>query len=117
MLELTALFVAAAGGLHMFWAWVAPGARSRTEALAAAGRSLATVAIGGPRVFALALAGLVEGFVTGWGLPWWLKIGIGAAALGVFLWYMLVVGRRAAQGGETGDLVEFEAGTPKLVAG
>ena len=115
MLELTALFVAAAGGLHLFWAWVAPGACSRTQALAAAGRSLATVAIG--LVFALALAGLVEGFVTGWWLPWWVKIGIGAAALGVFLWYMLVVGRRAASHGETGDLVEFEAGTPKLVAG
>lgn len=115
MLELTALFVAAAGGLHLCWAWVAPGARSRTEALAAAGRSLATVAIG--LVFVLALAGLVEGFVTGWWLPWWVKIGIGAAALGVFLWYMLVVGRRAARHGETGDLVEFEAGTPRLVAG
>ncbi len=115
MLELTALFVAAAGGLHLFWAWVAPGARRRTEALAAAGRSLATVAIG--LVFTLALAGLIEGFVTGWWLPWWVKIGIGAAALGFFLWYMLWVGRRAAQRGETGDLVEFEAGTPTLVAG
>lgn len=115
MLELTALFVAAAGGLHLFWAWVAPGHRSRTQALSAAGRSLATVAIG--LVFALALAGLVEGFVTGWWLPWWVKIGIGAAALGVFLWYMLVVGGRAARHGETGDLLEFEAGTPKLVSG
>lgn len=115
MLELTALFVAAAGGLHLFWAWVAPGERSRAEALAAGGRSLATVAIG--LVFTLALAGLVEGFVTGWWLPWPVKIAIGAAALGVFLWYMLFVGRRAARHGETGDLVEFEAGTPKLVAG
>lgn len=115
LLELTALFVAAAGGLHLFWAWVAPGAKSRGEALAAAGRSLATVAIG--LVFALALAGLIEGFVTGWWLPWPVKIGIGVAALGVFLWYMLVVGRRAARHGETGDLVEFEAGAQKLVAG
>ena len=54
---------------------------------------------------------------TGWWLPWPVKIAIGAAALGVFLWYMLFVGRRAARHGETGDLVEFEAGTPKLVAG
>ena len=55
--------------------------------------------------------------MTGWWLPWPVKIAIGAAALGVFLWYMLFVGRRAARHGETGDLVEFEAGTPKLVAG
>lgn len=115
MLELTCLFVAAAAGLHMFWAWVAPGARTRGESLAAQGRALATVAIG--LIFALLLAGLVEGFVTGWALPWPVKIGIGAAALGIFLFYMLVIGGRAARRGETGDLVEFEAGTPRLLAG
>ncbi|KNY07422.1 stage II sporulation protein M [Microbacterium sp. GCS4] len=115
MLEMTCIFVAAAGGLHLFWSWVAPGHRSRTESLAAEGRSLATVAIG--LVFALFLAGLVEGFVTGWTLPWPVKIGIGAAALAVFLIYMLVIGGRAHRRGETGDLVEYEAGTPRLVAG
>jgi uncharacterized membrane protein SpoIIM required for sporulation len=115
MLELTCLFVAAAGGLHLFWAWVAPGRRTRGEALAAEGRSLATVAIG--LVFGLFLAGLVEGFVTGWSLPWPVKIGIGAAALAVFLIYMLVIGGRAHRRGQTGDLVEYEAGTPRLIAG
>jgi len=114
-LELTCIFVAAAAGLHIFWAWVAPGARTRSEALAAAGRSLATVAVG--LVLALALAGLVEGFVTGQPWPWPVKIGIGTVALGLFLWYMLVVGRRAVQRGETGDLTEYEAGTRRLVAG
>jgi uncharacterized membrane protein SpoIIM required for sporulation len=115
LLELTCIFVAGAAGLHIFWAWVAPGPRSRGEALAAAGRSLATVAIG--LVLALGLSGLVEGFITRQPWPWPLKIGIGAAALGVFLFYMLVVGRRAHRLGETGDLTEFEAGTPTLVAG
>ncbi|WP_243226157.1 stage II sporulation protein M [Microbacterium sp. CIAB417] len=115
MLEMTCLFVAGAAGLHVFWAWVAPGHRSRGEALAQEGRSLATVAIG--LVFALLLSGLVEGFVTGWSLPWPVKIGIGAAALAVFLIYMLVVGGRAHRRGQTGDLLEYEAGTPRLVAG
>ncbi|MGW8484234.1 stage II sporulation protein M [Microbacterium sp. NPDC055903] len=115
MLELTCIFVAAAAGLHVFWSWVAPGHRSRAESLAAGGRSLATVAIG--LVFALLLAGLVEGFVTGWSLPWPVKIGIGGAALAAFLVYMLLVGGRAYRRGQTGDLVEFEAGTPRLVAG
>ncbi|MEV8250844.1 stage II sporulation protein M [Microbacterium sp. NPDC076768] len=115
MLELTCIFVAAAAGLHMFWAWVAPGHRSRGEALAEQGRGLATVAIG--LVFALLLAGLVEGFVTGWSLPWPVKIGIGAAALAVFLIYMLVIGGRAYRQGETGDLLEYESGTARLVTG
>ena len=115
MLELTCIFVAAAGGLHLFWAWVAPGARSRAESVASEGRALATVALG--LVFALFLAGLVEGFVTGWSLPWPVKLGIGAAALAVFLIYMIVIGGRAHRRGETGDLVEYEAGTPRLVAG
>ncbi len=115
LLELTCIFVAGAAGLQIFWAWVAPGRRTRAAALAAAGRSLATVAVG--LVFALALSGLVEGFVTPREWPWQIKIAIGAAALGVFLFYMLVVGGRAARAGETGDLTEYEAGTPTLTAG
>jgi hypothetical protein len=115
LLELTCIFVAGAAGLHIFWAWVAPGARSRGEALAQEGRSLATVAIG--LVLALALSGVVEGFVTPQPWPWPVKIGLGALALGVFLFYMLVVGHRAHRRGETGDLTEYEAGTPRLVAG
>jgi uncharacterized membrane protein SpoIIM required for sporulation len=115
LLELTCLFVAAAGGLGIFWAWVAPGRRSRGEALASAGRSLATIAIG--MVFGLAVAGIIEGFVTAQPWPWAVKIGIGALALGLFLFYMIVVGRRAHRLGETGDLTDYEAGTPTLVAG
>ncbi|KJL41751.1 putative membrane protein SpoIIM required for sporulation [Microbacterium terrae] len=115
LLELTCIFVAGAAGLRIFWSWVAPGARSRGESLAAEGRALATVAIG--LVLALAVAGLIEGFVTAQPWPWWIKIGIGAVALGLFLTYMLVVGGRARRLGETGDLTEYEAGTPTLVAG
>ncbi|WP_409047292.1 stage II sporulation protein M [Microbacterium sp. HA-8] len=115
LLELTSIFVAGAAGLHIFWAWIAPGPRTRGEALAQAGRSLATVAIG--LVLALLLSGLIEGFVTAQPWPWPIKIGIGAFALGLFLFYMLWVGGRAARAGETGDLTEWEAGSPRLVAG
>jgi len=115
LLELTCIFVAGAAGLHIFWAWVAPGRRSRGESLAAAGRSLATVAVG--LALALLVAGLIEGFVTGQSWPWPVKIGIGALALGAFLFYMLFVGGRAARAGETGDLTEYETGTARLVAG
>jgi len=115
MLELTSVFVAAAAGLHIFWAWVAPGRRTRGEALAEEGRALATVAVG--LVFSLALSGVVEGFVTPQTWLWPVKVLLGACALAVFLGYMLVFGRRAARAGETGDLTEYEAGTPRLIAG
>lgn len=115
MLELTAIFVAAAAGLRIFWAWIAPGARTRGHALAADARALFTVAIG--LVFVLLVSGVIEGFVTGSPLPWPVKIGIGALALLAFLFYMLFVGRRATRAGETGDLGEFEAGTTRIYAG
>ena len=34
LLELTAVFVAAGVGLRLFWAWVAPGDRTRSQSLA-----------------------------------------------------------------------------------
>jgi uncharacterized membrane protein SpoIIM required for sporulation len=114
MLELTAIFVAAAGGLRIFWAWVAPGKRTRGQALAEDARALFTVAIG--LVFVLLVAGILEGFVTPQPWPWPVKIGLGAAALGAFLVYMLVVGRRAYRAGETGDLAAFEAGARRIYA-
>jgi uncharacterized membrane protein SpoIIM required for sporulation len=115
LLELTSVFVAGAGGLRIFWAWVAPGARTRGQALAEDARSLFTVAIG--LVFALLVSGLIEGFITRQPWPAPLKIGIGAVALLAFLAYMLVLGRRAVRAGETGDLLEFEAGSRRLIAG
>jgi len=115
LLELTSLFVAGAAGLWIFWAWVAPGRRSRGEALAAAGRSLGTIVIG--LILSLALSGFIEGFITRQPWPVWLKVGIGALALALFLFYMLFVGGRAHRAGETGDLTEYEAGTPRVVAG
>ena len=115
LLELTCIFVAAAAGLHIFWAWVAPGRRTRGEALAAAGRSLATIAVG--LIIALAVSGAIEGFVTAQPWPWPVKIGIGALALAAFVFYMVFVGGRAYRRGETGDLTEYEAGTATLVAG
>ncbi|WP_111718520.1 stage II sporulation protein M [Homoserinimonas sp. OAct 916] len=115
LLELTAVFVAAAAGLRIFWAWVAPGARGRGEALAEDGRALFTVAIG--LVIVLGVSGVIEGFVTPAPWPWPVKIGIGVLALAGFLFYMLFFGGRAVRAGETGDLVEFEAGARTITAG
>lgn len=114
LLELTSIFVAGAAGLRLCWTWVAPGGRPRSRALAEEGRALVTVALG--LVGALALSGLIEGFVTGSDLAWWLKIVIGAIALGLFWTYTIVLGRRATRDGETGDLEEDAAGYTVAVA-
>lgn len=103
LMELTAVFVAGAAGLKLFWAVVDPAGRPRSRAVAEEGRALITVAIG--LVGVLGVSGLVEGFVTpSTVLAWWLKIVIGALVLAAFWVYVLVLGRRAVRAGETGDL-------------
>ncbi|PJJ71251.1 putative membrane protein SpoIIM required for sporulation [Diaminobutyricimonas aerilata] len=114
-LELYCIFVAAAAGLMIFWAWIAPGARTRSQALAEDGRALFTVAIG--LALALLVSGVIEGYVTRQDWPWPIKIGIGTIALGAFLAYQWIVGGRAYRAGQTGDLEEFEGGARRLVAG
>ncbi len=115
LLELTAVFVAGAAGLRIFWTWIDPGPRTRGRALAEEARALFTVAIG--LVGVLAVSGLIEGFVTGSGLPWLVKVGIGAIALAGFWTYTLVLGRRAVLAGETGDLEADRAGYVLATAG
>lgn len=114
-LELYSIFVAGATGLRIFWAWIAPGARTRGQALAEEGRALITIVVG--LILALLVSGLIEGNVTRQDWPWPVKIGIGTVALAGFLTYQWVLGGRAARAGETGDLDEFEAGAKQLVAG
>lgn len=115
LLELTAVFVAGGAGLKIFWSMIDPGPRRRAVALAQEGRALITVVVG--IAGALALSGLVEGFVTGSSLPWWLKIVIGAIALAAFWTYVLVLGRRAVAAGQTGDLDADRAGEVLPTAG
>ncbi|MBN9151045.1 MAG: stage II sporulation protein M [Micrococcales bacterium] len=114
-LELYSIFVAGAAGLMIFWSWIAPGPRTRVQALAEDGRALITIAIG--LALALLVSGIIEGFVTRQDWPWPIKIGIGTVALAAFLGYQWIVGGRAYRAGETGDLDEFESGARRIVAG
>ena len=114
-LELYAIFVAGATGMRIFWAWIAPGARTRAQSLAQEGRALFTIVVG--LIGALLVSGIIEGFVTRQDWPWPIKIGIGTVALVAFLLYQWVVGRRAARAGETGDVEEFDAGAKAILAG
>ncbi|MFA1539746.1 stage II sporulation protein M [Actinomadura monticuli] len=101
LLELTAVYLAVAGGLKLGWTVVDPGPRRRGQALAEEGRAAVSIAIG--LIGALLVSGLIEGFVTGWVHVTWLRIGIGVVAEIAFLTYVIVLGRRATRQGETGD--------------
>ncbi|KAA1419677.1 stage II sporulation protein M [Nocardioides humilatus] len=102
LLELTAVFVAAGVGLRLFWSWIAPGDLGRGAALAHAGRTAITCALG--LVAVLFVSGVIEGFVTPSPLPTWARIGIGVLAEIGFLAYVFIVGRHAAAAGHTGDI-------------
>lgn len=114
LLELTAIFVAGGAGLKLFWAWISPGNRPRSVALAQEGRALILVAVG--LVGVLGVSGLIEGYVTGSNMIWWLKILIGAIALAGFWTYVYTLGRKAVRQGVTGDLDENQAGYTRIYA-
>ncbi|WP_329090520.1 MULTISPECIES: stage II sporulation protein M [unclassified Streptosporangium] len=102
LLELTAVFLAAAVGMRLGWTVVDPGPRRRVEALAEQGRAVMSVALG--LVVVLLVSGLIEGLVTPSGLPTWARIGIGVVAEVAFLAYVIFFGRRAVAAGESGDV-------------
>jgi len=114
-LELYSIFLAGAAGLGIAWSWIAPGERTRAQALAEDGRALLSVAVG--LVLTLLLSGLIEGVVTRQDWPWPVKIGIGTVALAAVLWYQWVLGGRAHRAGQRGDVEEFERGATALTAG
>jgi uncharacterized membrane protein SpoIIM required for sporulation len=106
MLEITAVVIAGAAGLQLGWALVSPGERTRSEALTEAGRRAVVIVLG--LVLAFAVAGTIEGGVTGQPWPTWLRVGIGLVAWTSFVTYVVVLGRRAAAAGFTGKLGEDE---------
>ncbi len=102
LLELTAVFLAAAAGIRLGWQVIDPGPRPRAVALAEEGRAAITLALG--LVVVLLVSGVVEAFVTPSPLSTWARIAIGVLVWAAFLAYVLVLGRRASAAGEIGDL-------------
>jgi len=102
MLELSAVFLAAAAGLRLGWRIIDPGPLPRSQALAVAGRETITLALG--LIVVLLVSGVIEAFVTPSPLPTWARIGIGACAEAAFLSYVIVLGRRAAAAGLSPDI-------------
>ena len=102
LLELTAVFLAAAVGMRLGWAVVSPGNRPRTQVLAERGRAVMAVAVG--LVVVLFVSGLIEAMVTPSPLPTFIRIGIGVLAEAAFLAYVIYYGRRGVAAGESGDV-------------
>jgi uncharacterized membrane protein SpoIIM required for sporulation len=104
MLELSAVFLAAATGLRLGWTVIDPGPRPRARALAEEGRASITIALG--LIVVLLTSGLIEAFVTPSPLATWARILIGAVAEVAFLGYVIVAGRRSQAAGLTADMAE-----------
>jgi len=104
LLELTAVFIAGGAGLRLGWTLIDPGDRTRRAALAEEGRRALPIIAGLVLVFAV--AGTIEGFVTGSSLPTWARVGIGAVGELALLSWLFIRGRAAAAQGLTGALRE-----------
>jgi uncharacterized membrane protein SpoIIM required for sporulation len=102
LLELTAVFLAAAAGMRLGWMVIAPGHRPRGQVLAEQGRAVVAVAAG--LAVVLLLSGLIEALVTPSPLPTFARIAIGVAAEVAFLAYVVHFGRKAVRAGESGDI-------------
>lgn len=103
-LELTAIVVAGGAGLKLGWTVVAPGDRTRPVALAEEGRRAVVVVLGLMATFAT--AGMIEGFVTGSGLPAALRVALGIVVWATFMTYIWTQGRAAEARGLTGAMGE-----------
>jgi uncharacterized membrane protein SpoIIM required for sporulation len=114
LLELTAVVIAGAAGLRLGWSVIAPGDRTRGQALGAEGRRAGVIALG--LVIAFIVAGLIEGFVTGRGLPTGIRVTIGVLAELAFVTWIVVQGRTATARGVTGELGELDRGWDELAA-
>jgi uncharacterized membrane protein SpoIIM required for sporulation len=110
LLELTAIFIAGGAGLRLGWAAIAPGDRTRPDALLDEGRRAVVIVMGLVLVFLV--AGLLEGYVTGQPWPTWVRVGIGGVVWAAFCSWIVVAGRAAAAVGLTGALGERAIDAP-----
>lgn len=103
-LELTAIVIAGGMGLGVGWSLVVPGDRRRSDSFREEGQRSITVIIGLMTMFLG--AGLIEGFITGSGLPVGVRVGIGVLLWATYVTYLVVQGRLAAASGATGLLID-----------
>lgn len=100
LLELSSIFLGAGAGMAIGWAIIAPGDRSRADAIAETGMRSAVVMLGA--MLCLVVAGFTEAFVTPSGLPTSARVAVGVAWFVGLLCWVLVAGPRAVARGATG---------------
>ncbi|MCC6453960.1 MAG: stage II sporulation protein M [Caldilineaceae bacterium] len=93
--ELSVIFVAGGCGLSIGDALLRPGLQSRAAALIQRARAAVQVILGCAPL--LVGAGLIEGFVSPSGLPWWVKLAVGVATGAALHSYWLFAGREQVQ--------------------
>ena len=91
-------------GLRLGWALVHPGDYPRSVALSRTGPQAVVLVLG--TVLTLAVAGSIEGFVTGSSLPTTVRVGIGVLVELTFLTWVVLCGRagRRRHGGQPPEI-------------
>jgi uncharacterized membrane protein SpoIIM required for sporulation len=93
-IELSVIFVAGGCGLAMGDALLRPGLQTRAAALIQKARMGVMVILGCAPL--LVIAGLIEGFISPSGLPWWVKLAVGLTTGAALYSYWLLAGRENA---------------------
>ena len=89
--EMSVIFVAGGCGLSMGDALLRPGLQTRVAALIQRTRAAVLVILGCAPL--LVIAGIIEGFISPSGLPWWVKLTVGVATGIALHAYWLLAGR------------------------
>ncbi|MFQ6099292.1 MAG: stage II sporulation protein M, partial [Armatimonadota bacterium] len=107
VIEMAAIFIAAGSGLKIAHALIAPGDLTRRDALVRAAREVTPLLLGA--VSMLAVAALVEGFLTPAPVPDSVKLAFGGATLCLLVAYFALAGRGRHRDGRH-DPARLESG-------